>query len=145
MDIKKINTTILNEVLKNKEPAGTGYQVTDDKTYCCIDGHIAFCMEDKDFVIDKSKLQEYKLDGMFTLNDAREVFKTGYSKEIMQGRKKISFLEFECDDFKIYVDEKLYKFLGKTEYKFYAKSPNTPLMCVSDNEIKVAICPVKLR
>lgn len=145
MDIKKINTTILNEVLKDKEPAGTGYQVTDDKTYCCIDGHIAFAMEDKDFVIDKSKLQQYKLDGMFTLNDTREVFKTGYSKEIMQGRKKISFLEFECDDFKIYIDEKLYKFLGKTEYKFYAKSPNTPLMCVSDNEIKVAICPVKLR
>lgn len=145
MDIKKINTTILNEVLKGKEPAKTGYKVTDDKTYCCIDGHIAFAMKDDDFVIDKSKLKELPIDKFFTLDDTREVFKTDYSKEIMQGKKRISFLEFECDDFKIYIDEKLYKFLGKTEYKFYAKSPNTGLMCVSDNEIKVVICPVKIR
>ena len=146
MDIKKINTTILNEVLKKgKEPAGTGYQVTDDKTYCCIDGHIAFVMNDDDFVIDKSKLRELPIDKFFTLDGTREVFKTGYSKEIMQDKKRISFLEFECDDFKIYIDEKLYKFLGKTEYKFYAKSPNSGLMCVSDNEIKVMICPVKIR
>ena len=105
MDIKKINTTILNEVLKKgKEPAGTGYQVTDDKTYCCIDGHIAFAMNDDDFVIDKSKLRELPIDKFFTLDGTREVFKTGYSKEIMQDKKRISFLEFECDDFKIYID-----------------------------------------
>lgn len=144
MDIKKINTTILNEVLKGKT-VGTGYQVIDDKTYVCIDGHIAFAMEDKDFVIDKSKLGELPIDKFFTLDGIQEVFKSGNKKEIMQGRKPISFLEFECDDFKIYIDEKLYKFLGKTEYKFYAKSPNTGLMCVSDNEIKVMICPVKIR
>ena len=102
-------------------------------------------MNDDDFVIDKSKLEKLPIDKFFTLDDTREVFKTGYSKEIMQGKKRISFLEFECDDFKIYIDEKLYKFLGKTEYKFYAKSPNTGLMCVSDNEIKVMICPVKIR
>ena len=145
MDIKKINTTILNEVLKKGKEPETGYQVTDDKTYCCIDGRIAFAMNDDDFVIDKSKLKELPIDKFFTLDNTREVFKTGYSKEIMQGKKRISFLEFECDDFKIYIDEKLYKFLGKTEYKFYAKSPNTGLMCVSDNEIKVMICPVKIR
>ena len=145
MDIKKINTTILNEVLKKgKEPAGTGYQVTDDKTYCCINGHIALAMNDDDFVIDKSKLKEVSIDKIFTLDDTREVFKTGHSKEIMEGKKRISFLEFGCDDFKIYINEKLNKFLGKTEYKFYAKSPNTGLMCVSDNEIKVIICPVKI-
>jgi len=146
MDIKKINTTILNEVLKKgKEPAGTGYQVTNDKTYCCINGHIAFAMNDDDFVIDKSKLKELPIDKFFTLDGTQEVFKSGNKKEIIEGKKTISFLEFECDDFKIYIDEKLYKFLGKTEYKFYAKSPNTGLMCVSDNEIKVMICPVKIR
>lgn len=144
MDIKKINTTILNEVLKDKAYR-SGYQVVDDKTYCCIDGHIAFCMEDKDFVIDKSKLEELPIDKFFTVDGTQEVFKTGNKKEIMQGRKTISFLEFECNDFKIYIDEKLYKFLGKTEYKFYAKSPETGLMCVSDNEIKAMICPVKIR
>lgn len=144
MDIKKINTTILNEVLKGKT-TGTSYQATDDKTYVCIDGHIAFAMEDKDFVIDKSKLRELPIDKFFTLDGTQEVFKSGNKKEIMQGRKTISFLEFECNDFKIYIDEKLYKFLGKTGYKFYAKSPNTGLMCVSDNEIKVMICPVKIR
>lgn len=145
MDIKKINTTILNEVLKNKA-YGSGYQVKDNKVYCNLDSHMIFVMNDTDFVIDKTRLREFSgLDKALTLDDTKEVFKTGHAKEIMQGRKKISFLEFECDDFKIYIDEKLYKFLGKTEYKFYAKSPNTPLMCVSDNEIKVAICPVKLR
>lgn len=147
MDIKKINTTILNEVLKKgKEPAGTGYQVTNDKTYCCIKGHIAFAMNDDDFVIDKSKLRELSsINKIFTLDGTQEVFKSGNKKEIMEGKKTISFLEFECDDFKIYIDEKLYKFLGKTEYKFYAKSPKTGLMCVSDNEIKAMICPVKIR
>lgn len=146
MDIKKINTTILNEVLKKgKEPAETGYQVIGDKTYCCINGHIAFAMKDDDFVIDKSKLRELSINKIFTLDGTQEVFKTRNKKEIMQGKKTISFLEFECDDFKIYIDEKLYKFLGKTEYKFYAKSPYAGLMCVLDNEIKVIICPVKIR
>lgn len=144
MDIKKINTTILNEVLKDKT-AGTGYQVVDNKTYCSIDGHIAFIMDDSDFVIDKSKLPKYRIDKLFSLDDTREVFKTDNKKEIIQGKKPISILEFECKDFKIYINEKLYKFLGKTPYKFYAKSPKSPLICVLDNEMKALICPINFR
>lgn len=145
MDIKKINTTILNEVLKNKAYR-SGYQVKGNKVYCNLDSHMLFAMNDTDFIIDKSRLKEFSgLDKALTLDDTQEVFKSGNKKEIMQGKKTISLLEFECDDFKIYIAEKLYKFLGKTEYKFYAKSPNTGLMCVSDNEIKIMICPVKIK
>lgn len=144
MDIKKINTTILNEVLKNKMQ-GTGVQVKDDKTYCCIDGHIAFVMDDSDFAIDKSKLPTFQIDRLFNLDDTTEVFKTEYKKEIIQGKKSFSILEFECQDFTIYIDERLYKFLGKTPYKFYAKSPKSPLICTLDNEMKVLICPINIR
>lgn len=146
MDIKKINTTILNEILKNKgKLASTGYMTKDNKTLCCIDGHIGFCMDDSDFIIDKTKLPQLRIDKLFSIDDTQRVFKTGNIKEFDVGNKTVKVLEFECDDFKIYIDEKLYKFLGKTEYKFYAKSPYTGLMCVSDNEIKAIICPVKIR
>ena len=145
MDIKKINTTILNEVLKNKIQ-GTGYQVVNDKTYCCIDKHIAFVMDDKDFIIDKSKLPTLQIDRLFNLDNTTEVFKSGNKKEFIQDKKTISILEFECNDFKIYINEKLYKFLGKTEYKFYAKSPKSPLICCTlDNEMKALICPINIR
>ena len=144
MDIKKINTTILNEVLKNKTQ-GTGVQIKDDKTYCCIDGHVAFVMDDADFMIDKSKLPTFQIDRLFNLDDTTEVFKSNNKKEIIQGKKTISILEFECQDFTIYIDERLYKFLGKTQYKFYAKSPKSPLICTLDNEMKVLICPINFR
>lgn len=144
MDIKKINTTILNEVLKNKTQ-GTGVQIKDDKTYCCIDGHVAFVMDDADFIIDKSKLPTFQIDRAFNLDDTTEVFKSNNKKEIIQGKKTISILEFECQDFTIYIDERLYKFLGKTQYKFYAKSPKSPLICTLDNEMKVLICPINFR
>ena len=144
MDIKKINTTILNEVLKNKTQ-GTGVQIKDDKTYCCINGHIAFVMDDADFIIDKSKLPTFQIDRLFNLDDTTEVFKSGNKKEIIQGKKTISILEFECQDFTIYIDERLYKFLGKTPYKFYAKSPKSPLICTLDNEMKALICPINFR
>lgn len=144
IDIKKINTTILNEVLKNKIH-GTGIQVKDDKIYCFIDMRIAFIIDDADFIIDKSKLPTFQIDRLFNLDNTTEVFKSENKKEIIQGKKTISILEFECQDFTIYINEKLYKFLGKTPYKFYAKSPKSPLICTLDNEMKALICPINFR
>ena len=146
MDIKKINTTILNEILKNKgNLASTGYMTKDDKTLCCIDGHIGFCMDNSDFIIDKTKLPQLQIDKLFSIDDTQKVFKTGNMKEFNAGNKTVKVLEFECDDFKIYIDEKLYKFLGKTKYRFYAKSPKSPLACVDDNdEVKVMILPINI-
>lgn len=146
MDIKKINTTILNEILKKgKEPAGTGYMTKDSKTFCCINGHIAFAMNDDDFVIDKSKLKELSIDKLFSTDNTQEVFKTGNMKEFAVGKKTVKVLEFGNDNFKIYINENLYKFLGKTKYRFYAKSPRSPLACVDDNNIvKVMILPINI-
>ena len=148
MDIKKINTTILNEILKNKgNLASTGYMTKDDKTLCCINGHIAFYMDNSDFIIDKTKLPQLQIDKLFSTakDNAQEVFKTGNSKEFDVGNKTVKILEFENYNFKIYIDEKLYKFLGKTKYRFYAKSPKSPLACVDDNNIvKVIILPTIL-
>ena len=146
MDIKKINTTILNEILKKgKEPAGTGYMTKDSKTFCCINAHIAFAMNDDDFVIDKSKLKELSIDKLFSTDNTQEVFKTGNMKEFAVGKKTVKVLEFGNDNFKIYINENLYKFLGKTKYRFYAKSPRSPLACVDDNNIvKVMILPINI-
>lgn len=146
MDIKKINTTILNEILKNKgNLASTGCMTKDDKTLCCIDGHIAFCMDNSDFIIDKTKLPPLQIDKLFSTDNTQEVFKTGNMKEFDIGSKKVKILEFENYNFKIYIDEKLYKFLGKTKYRFYAKSPKSPLACVTDNNIvEVMILPINI-
>ena len=146
MDIKKINTTILNEILKNKgNLASTGYMTKDNKTFCCIDGHIAFCMDDSNFIIDKTKLPILQIDKLFSTDNIQEVFKTGNMKEFYAGNKTVKILEFENYNFKIYINEKLYKFLGKTKYRFYAKSPKSPLACVdSHNEIKVMILPISI-
>lgn len=146
MDIKKINTTILNELLKDKgNLASTGCTTKDNKTFCCINGHIAFCMDNSDFIIDKTKLTPLQIDKLFSIDNTQEVFKTGNMKELTVGSKTVKILEFGNDNFKIYIDEKLYKFLGKTKYRFYAKSPKSPLACVTDNnEIKVMILPISI-
>lgn len=146
MDIKKINTTILNEILKNKgNLASTGYMIKDDKTLCCIDGHIAFCIDNSDFIIDKTKLPLLQIDKLFSTDNTQEVFKTGNMKEFDVGNKTVKILEFGNDNFKIYINEKFYKFLGKTKYRFYAKSPKSPLACVSDdNKVKVMILPINI-
>jgi len=146
MDIKKINTTILNEILKNKgNLASTGYMTKDNKTLCCINGHIGFCMDNSDFIIDKTKLPQLQIDKLFSTDNTQEVFKTGNMKEIPLGNKTIKILEFENDNFKIYINEKFYKFLGKTKYRFFAKSPKSPLACVDDNnEVKVMILPINI-
>ena len=146
MDIKKINTTILNEILKNKgNLASTGYMTKDNKTLCCINGHIGFCMDNSDFIIDKTKLPQLQIDKLFSTDNTQEVFKTGNTKEIPLGNKTIKILEFENDNFKIYINEKFYKFLGKTKYRFFAKSPKSPLACVDDNnEVKVMILPINI-
>lgn len=146
MDIKKINTTILNEILKNKgNLASIGYMTKDNKTFCCIDGHIAFCMDNSDFIIDKTKLPLLQIDKLFSTDNTQEVFKTGNMKELTIGHKTVKVLEFGNDNFKIYINENFYKFLGKTKYRFYAKSPKLPLACVDDNnEIKVMILPINI-
>ena len=146
MDIKKINTTILNEILKNKgNLASTGCMTKDDKTLCCIDGHIAFYMDNSDFIIDKTKLPSLQIDKLFSTDNTQEVFKTGNIKEFDVGNKTVKVLEFGNYNFKIYINEKLYKFLGKTKYRFYAKSPKSPLACVDDNNIvKVMILPINI-
>jgi len=146
MDIKKINTTILNEILKNKgNLASTGYMTKDNKTLCCINGHIGFCMDNSDFIIDKTKLPQLQIDKLFSTDNTQEVFKTGNTKEIPLGNKTIKILEFENNNFKIYINEKFYKFLGKTKYRFFAKSPKSPLACVDDNnEVKVMILPINI-
>lgn len=146
MDIKKINTTILNEILKNKgNLANTGCMTKDNKTFCCIDGHIAFCMDNSDFIIDKTKLPPLQIDKLFVIDNPQEVFKTGNIKEFDVGNKTVKVLEFENYDFKIYINEKFYKFLGKTKYKFYADSPKSPLACVADdNKVKVMILPYQI-
>lgn len=144
MDIKKINTTILNEILKNKgNLASTGYMTKGNKTFCCIDGHIGFCMDNSDFIIDKTKLPLLQIDKSFSTDNTQEVFKTGNMKEFCSGNKTVRVLEFENFNFKIYIDENLYKFLGKTKYRFFAKSPKSPLACVdNNNEVKVMILPI---
>lgn len=144
MDIKKINTTILNEILKNKgNLASTGCMTKDNKTFCCIDGHIAFCMDNLNFIIDKTKLPLLQIDKLFSTDGTQEVFKTGNMKEFAVGNKTVKVLEFGNDNFKIYINENFYKFLGKTKYRFYAKSPKAPLACVDDNnEIEVMILPI---
>ena len=147
MDIKKINTTILNEILKNKgNLASTGCMTKDDKTLCCIDGHIAFYMDNSDFIIDKTKLPKLQqIDKLFSTDDTQEVFKTGNMKEFTVGNKTVKVLEFGNDNFKIYINENFYKFLGKTKYRFYAKSPKTPLACIDDNNVvKVMILPINI-
>lgn len=146
MDIKKINTTILNEILKNKgKLASTGCMTKNNKTFCCIGGHIAFCMDNSDFIIDKTKLPPLQIDKIFSTDNTQEVFKTDVVKEITIGNKTVKTLEFGNDNFKIYINEKFYKFLGKTKYRFYAKSPKSPLACVdNNNEIKVVILPINI-
>lgn len=146
MDIKKINTTILNEILKNKgNLTSTGCMTKDNKTFCCIDGHIAFYMDNSDFIIDKTKLPSLQIDKLFSTDNTQEVFKTGNMKEFAVGNKTVKVLEFGNDNFKIYINENLYKFLGKTKYRFYAKSPRSPLACVDDNNIvKVMILPINI-
>lgn len=146
MDIKKINTTILNEILKNKgNLASTGCMTKDNKTFCCINGHIAFCMDNSDFIIDKTKLPTLQIDKLFSTDNTQEIFKTDNMKERIVGSKTVKILEFENDNFKIYIDENLYKFLGKTKYRFFAKSPKSPLACVdNNNEVKVMILPINI-
>ena len=147
MDIKKINTTILNEILKNKgNLTDTGCMTKDNKTFCCINGHIAFCMDNSDFIIDKTKLPLLQIDKLFSIENTQEVFKTGNIKEFTVGNKTVKVLEFGNYNFKIYINEKLYKFLGKTKYRFYAKSPKLPLVCVDENnEVKVMILPINVK
>lgn len=146
MDIKKINTTILNEILKNKgNLAGTGCMTKDNKTFCCIDGHIAFCMDNSDFIIDKTKLPTLQIDKLFSTDDTQEVFETGNVKKITLGNKTVKILEFGNDNFKIYINENFYKFLGKTKYRFFTKSQTSPLACMDDNnEVKAMILPINI-
>lgn len=131
---------------KNKgNLASTGYMTKDDKTLCCIDRRIAFCMDNSDFIIDKTKLPLLQIDKLFSTDNTQEVFKTGNMKEFAVGNKTVKVLEFENYNFKIYINEKFYKFLGKTKYKFYAKSPKSPLECVDDNNVvKVMILPINI-
>lgn len=147
MDIKKINTTILNKILKNKRGlTSTGCMTKGNKTFCCIDGHIAFCMDNSDFIIDKTKLPPLQIDKLFSTDNTQEVFKTGSIKEFAVDNKTIRILEFRNGNFKIYINENFYKFLGKTKYRFFAKSPKSPLVCVTgNNEVKVAILPINIK
>lgn len=110
--------------------------------YFTINGFSAVRIDSKEFWLDKNKLCNVEpLSNIFSedMSSKKKLVLTN----VFYQHEKTNYNMLKCDEFKTYINNKIFKLLYKDGCEMYAKDNKSKVYFVVNNEIYACIMPLK--